>query len=366
MITREEYEQRECDLLAPYALCSRLTRGRKHAEERHPFRSDFQRDKERITYTTAFRRLEYKTQVFNNFEGDHFRTRLTHTLEVSLISRSIARSLGLNEDLVEAIALAHDLGHSPFGHAGEYCLDALMADCSGFEHNMQSLRIVEELEDCYEGFPGLNLTWEVREGLKKHSPDRFNALEFQVVNIADEIAYNAHDLEDGLRARYLALNGLKKLKIWEQISAGFSRTAAKNPVLLKALITRQLVNRQVVDIIANTEANIKRYNVLTREDLSASLPDCVCFSDVFAPLINELKGFLTDTLYNHRQLKTKSARACEMLKTLFFGYEKKPEEMPGYFTKKYATYGKRIICDYIAGMTDRFAFSEYERMKKMQ
>jgi dGTPase len=364
MLSREEIEEREDALLAPYALRSKFSKGRRFAEARHEFRPDFQRDKERITYSTAFRRLEYKTQVFVNHEGDHYRTRLTHTLEVSLIARSIARTLNVNEDLVEAIALAHDLGHSPFGHAGESALNELMANNGGFEHNLQSLRIVEELEDCYAQFPGLNLTWEVREGLKKHAPDRMNALEFDIVDVADEIAYNAHDLNDGLRSNYLTIDQIKELKIWQRIEPEITGKPFGVSYLTNAKATRNLVNAQVVDIISNTTNNIKRSSIKTVEDLTKIFVEIVCFSTNIAGEIEELKRFLFRELYKHPKVMHMNDNARDVISTLFKTYELQPENMPLYFQKKMSEWGRqRVICDYIAGMTDRYAHKEFDRLK---
>ncbi|MFC1809189.1 deoxyguanosinetriphosphate triphosphohydrolase [Candidatus Omnitrophota bacterium] len=365
MLLREEFESREDTLLAPYALRSKLSKGRQYKEIQHEFRPAFQRDKERISYSTAFRRLEYKTQVFVNHEGDHYRTRLTHTLEVSLISRSIARSLCLNEDLVEAIALAHDLGHSPFGHAGEKALDELMKEEGGFEHNLQSLRMVEILEDCYENFPGLNLTWEVREGLKKHAKDRMNAFEYQMVDIADEIAYNAHDLNDGLRSNYLTLDQVKELSIWKRLELDDKNLTSANKYLANAKATRNLVNSQVIDIIENTTKNIHNSNIENLYDVMSCDHNIVCFSKIFADEVFELRRFLFENLYQHPKVKKMSDRGHETINTLFHIYEKVPHEMPRYFQQKMPEWGnKRVICDYIAGMTDRYADKELEKLKK--
>ncbi len=363
MLSREEFEEREDAFLAPYALRSKLSKGRRFPEAHHEFRPDFQRDKERVTYSTAFRRLEYKTQVFVNHEGDHYRTRLTHTLEVSLIARSLARTLRINEDLVEAIALAHDLGHSPFGHAGESALNELMQAHGGFEHNLQSLRIVEDLEDCYEQFPGLNLTWEVREGLKKHAPERMNALEFDVVDVADEIAYNAHDLNDGVRSNYLALDEVKELKIWQRIDPKIGGTDSA-AYLTNARATRNLVNAQVVDVILNTTATIKRGAVTSVGDLATLKTGLVGFSSTLASEIAELKEFLFRKLYRHPKVERMNKKARETISTLFQTYSSHPEHMPPYFQKKMSEWGKeRVICDYIAGMTDRYAHKEFDRLK---
>lgn len=368
LLLREEFEEKEDRYLHPAALRSCMSRGRAHREPQHEFRPVFQRDKERISYSTAFRRLEYKTQVFVNHEGDHYRTRLTHTLEVALVARSIARGLRLNEDAVEAIALAHDLGHSPFGHAGEGALNELMLDEGGFEHNMQSLRIVEELEDCYVDFKGLNLTWEVREGLKKHTVSGMNALEFQVVNIADEIAYNGHDLDDGLRSGYLELGDVQKLAVWQYIfPEGMHFCEGISNYILKALITRRLINAQILDVIRHTSAGMESIEGLEPELVYALKTNTVCFSPQMRAMIDELRAFLFDNLYKHEQVMHMSDKGIEVLRFLFSCYQEHRDNMPGYFVKRCDAIGaKRTICDYIAGMTDRYAYKEYEKLKKMQ
>jgi dGTPase len=267
--SREAYEEFELTLLAPYAQTSRASRGRVYPEREAPYRTAFARDRDRVLHTTAFRRLEYKTQVFVNSEGDHYRTRLTHTLEVAQIGRSLARALRVNEDLVEAISLAHDLGHTPFGHAGEQVLNELMADHGGFEHNRQSLRIVEKLEKRYPDFPGLNLTWEAREGIVKHQtdydrseaegydPSLLPTVEAQIVNLADEIAYNSHDLDDGLRAEVLRPSTLKGITLWEECLAQIGYTPSDRlPDLMRYHVVRLLINLEIEDLIRETDRQL--------------------------------------------------------------------------------------------------------------
>jgi len=366
MLLREEFEAREDRVLAPYALRSKDSRGRKYPDSPHAYRSAFQRDKERIIYTTAFRRLEYKTQVFVNHEGDHYRTRLTHSLEVSLVSRSIARALCLNEDLVEAVALAHDLGHSPFGHAGEVVLNQLTKTVGGFEHNGQSLRIVEELEDCYQDFKGINLSFEVLEGLKKHAQARLNALEFQVANLADDIAYNAHDLDDGLRSNYLSLDEVKKLKVWSkfQIEPQFGAKGIEETRYQKTSAIRRLINYQIMDVINHSKELIDALEISSVEDLQAESFEIISFSPEVKEEIKELRLFLHDKLYLHPKVKEMTEMGRKIIEFLFAQYTARGDQMPKYFTKQIPEVGlKRVICDYIAGMTDRFAYKEYERLK---
>ena len=283
---REKLSEQEAGHLAPYAVRISQTRGREYPEKEHASRTPFQRDRDRIIHSTAFRRLQYKTQVFVNHEGDHYRTRLTHTLETAQIARTIARALCLNEDLVECIALAHDLGHGPFGHAGEWALAELMKGHGGFEHNVQTLRIVEKLEDSYWNFPGLNLTFETREGLKKHPEhfyrnrsSRFRSLEADLVDLADEIAYNSHDLDDGLRAEMIGESQLKDVRLWQD-AAGYIRK--KYPkigaVQKKRLAIRLIINRLVMDLIGHTLRQIKRMGIRTPEDLQKTQRPVVGFS----------------------------------------------------------------------------------------
>ena len=273
MRKRPDIEKHEGEYLSSFAVRASQSRGRVYPEKEHNTRTAFQRDRDRIVHSTAFRRLEYKTQVFVNHEGDHYRTRLTHSLEVSQIARTVARSLGLNEDLTEAVALAHDLGHGPFGHAGEWALTRKMKNHGGFEHNRQSLRIVEKLEHSYADFPGLNLTFEVREGLKKHDYDvkagkrvhkGFYSLEAQLVNIADEIAYDSHDLDDGLRSQILSLEKVRELRLWKEIEEYINKNYKKESLDRSAknyLTIRLLINRQVMDLLENTEKRIKKFKI---------------------------------------------------------------------------------------------------------
>ena len=296
MLTQQQTKELEEKLLAPYAMKSSSSRGRVHKEPEHPYRSSYQRDRDRVVHSAAFRRLEYKTQVFVNHEGDYYRTRLTHTIEVAQIARTIACALRLNVDLTEAIALAHDLGHTPFGHAGEEALNELMSSTGGFNHNLQGLRVVDYLEERYPDFPGLNLTWEVREGIVKHSsafdkagivkelaPGESPSLETQVVDIADEIAYDNHDVDDGLTSGLINEDELQKLDIWEDITRNISRKYAKiEQGKRKYLIIRSLIDAQVTDLISETEKNIRRLRPKTCMDVKRIGRKIVSFSRITA------------------------------------------------------------------------------------
>jgi len=377
MITRKDIEKRESDLLAPYAMHSRDTKGRKYPEEESKYRSVYQRDRDRIIHSTAFRRLEYKTQVFVNHEGDYYRTRLTHTLEVSQIARSIARTMSLNEDLVEVIALSHDIGHPPFGHAGEESLRALMKDNGGFDHNLQGLRVVEELEQRYSGFPGLNLTWEVREGINKHiamfdrvkqlkefNPGSSPTIETQVVDIADEIAYDNHDIDDGLASDIIKEKGLLELRLWRDAARFVKKKLGDLPdKIRKHQIIRKLIDTQIVDLLTASEKNIKSGNIKNVMDVRKYKKRLVAFSEDMQKKRKELRAFLIDNLYNNFRVMRMSYKAKRFIAGLFKVYLEKPEQLPPSDQKKINKAGNyRAICDYIAGMTDRYALDEYKKL----
>src|SRR5437867_12690169 len=302
MPSRTEFEAREAATLAPYAMPSRNSRGRRHAESEHPFRMAFQRDRDRIIHSTAFRRLEYKTQVFVNHEGDYYRTRLTHTMEAAQVTRTLARALGLNEDLAEAIALAHDLGHTPFGHAGERTLDRLMAPHGGFDHNSQSLRIVDLLEERYPAFRGLNLSWEVREGIVKHStrydrpqvrefdPDRAPCLEAQIVDFADEIAYNAHDIDDGIKSGMIEPGDLASVRLWSEAMAEVAPGAPLHVRHYQAV--RRVIDRLVSDLCASVTARLRELRVETLADVRRVKPRLVEYSLELTERHRELRAVL--------------------------------------------------------------------------
>jgi len=374
MLAREERERQEDLFLAPYAVHAKNSRGRNHPEEEHPYRTAFQRDKDRIIFSSPFRRLQDKAQVFSNIQGSYYRTRLTHTFEVSQIARSIARSLRLNEDLSEAIACGHDLGHGPFGHIGERILNECMASCGGFEHNEQSLRIVEKLENIYFPDQGLNLTWETRQGLKKHSfeledqnlPDSYHFLEAQVVDLADEIAYASHDLDDGLRARLLRIEDIEKLRIWNRIDALINE---RHPVVdtyqRLHLIARFLINIQVTDLIEVTEKNIDTLSITSLDDINGRSAPVVAFSEALADERKELKDFLFKNFYRNKEVMGIVHTARGSIQGLFHHFQKNHDALPKYYVKRIEAGEddpRRIICDYIAGMTDLFAFEESRRL----
>lgn len=350
--------------------------GREYPQEEHPYRSRFQRDRDRIVHSKAFRRLEYKTQVFVNHEGDHYRTRLTHSLEVAQISRGIARMLRLNEDLAEAVCLAHDLGHPPFGHSGQDVMNELMKDRGGFEHNRQSLRIVTVLEDRYPQFPGLNLSFEVLEGISKHFTDYdlpdgrgFHregqaSLEAQIANLSDEIAYNNHDLDDGLRSGMISLEQLQKVEIWQEL---YEKVDAELPqIRLKVKVhetVRRLINRLVTDLVEQTMRNIEAGAVHSLEDVRKAPHSLVGFSEELRPKNAELKKFLFKNLYRHYRVERMADKAERILRDLFRAYTNNPKILPPWIFERAGREDPlRAICDYIAGMTDRFALEEHRKL----
>lgn len=375
MLKRGDIERVE-GRLAGYAQKSKNSKGRAHREKEHPYRSAYQRDKDRIIYSTAFRRLEYKTQVFVNHEGDYYRTRLTHTLEVCQIARSIARALKLNEDLVEAIALAHDLGHTPFGHSGEDALRELMKEHGGFDHNAQGLRVVDFLEERYPSFPGLNLTYETRQGIMRHSTrydsppacqefaaDASPLLEVQVVDIADEIAYDNHDLDDGITSSLIKEDQLRGVRLW----ADKAKDVKKSFPHIKEekrnyQIIRGLIDDQVTDIIANSEKNIRHYSVSKPGD-ATKIPDrIVSASKPLQKMREPLREFLKVNLYQHYRVVRMSNKAYRFIVSLFNIYLDRPEQLPPTSQNRLKKEGRhRVICDYIAGMTDRYALDEYKK-----
>ena len=367
--------------LAPGACDPAHSRGRRHPETSAPTRTEFQRDRDRIVHSTAFRRLVYKTQVFLNHEGDLFRTRMTHSLEVAQLGRSIARSLGLNEDLVEAIALAHDLGHTPFGHAGQDALNECMREHGGFEHNLQSLRVVDRLEERYPLFDGLNLTFETREGILKHC-SRANAqrlelrepggvgrrflarsqpgLEAQLCNLADEIAYNAHDIDDGVRSGLLTLEQLEEVELFQRHARD---SLADHPglqgrrLLYEAI--RRMLSAQVYDVIDTTAAAVAKAAPASSDDVRRSEP-LVRFGAAMQELSSSLKSFLMHNLYRHPQVTQTTVQAKQVVRELFDAYRCAPQQMQSGFAARPDT--PRAVADYIAGMTDRFAGREHERL----
>lgn len=373
--------------LAPYAAQPLNSRGRRISEPPPVYRSEYQRDRDRIIHSGAFRRLEYKTQVFVNHEGDMFRTRLTHSIEVAQIGRSIARTLRLNEDVTEAISLAHDLGHTPFGHAGQDALNACMRDYGGFEHNLQSLRVVDELEERYADFRGLNLTFEVREGILKHCApakarelgelgQRFlnklqPGLEAQLANVADEIAYNNHDVDDGLRAGLITIEQLRGLHLFRtQYDLVMQRYPKLTGRRLIHEVVRRMINNQVTDLVESSRERLKE---VTLHDIQAvrnhPIP-LIGFSDAMRQHNLELKRFLREQLYKHYKVKRMSAKAQRVIRTLFEIFMDDPALLPPEFSlhahsleeAQGASGRARAVSDYVAGMTDRFAIAEYERV----
>jgi len=367
--------------LAPYASHPEQTRGRRFPELPAPTRSDFQRDRDRIVHSTAFRRLVYKTQVFLNHEGDLFRTRLTHSLEVAQLGRSIARSLGLNEDLVEAIALAHDLGHTPFGHAGQDALNECMQGHGGFEHNLQSLRVVDELEERYPAYNGLNLAFETREGILKHCSRRHAemleaqepggvgrrflkgsqpSLEAQLCNLADEIAYNAHDIDDGVRSGLITMEQLDAVPLFVRFR---DETLAEFPQLQGRRLLfdtiRRMLSQQVYDVIGATQALLAEHMPMSADE-ARQCPPLVRFSQPMREDSTALKRFLFKELYRHPQVNETTAKARQVLSELFAAYVAQPTAMPSDFAQREDLH--RAVADYIAGMTDRFAVREHERL----
>jgi dGTPase len=376
ILWREDLEQQEAELLAPYAMKSCDSRGREYPDEEHPYRTAYQRDRDRVIHTTAFRRLEYKTQVFIITEGDYYRTRLTHTIEVAQIGRTIARALRANEDLTEAICLAHDLGHGPFGHSGEEALNTLMEGHGGFDHNHQSLRIVEKLERRFPDFNGLNLSWEVREGILKHEseydrgmafafdPDKRGTLECQIVNMADEIAYTTADLDDGLRSGMITLNQLGKLTLWQEVAAelgidpdaGFSEMDRHRAI-------RRLVGKEVTDVVQATDEALRAGKVQSVEDVRALPSNVVAHSETFQPKNRELKDFLYKNMYRHWRVMRMANKANRFLTQLFNLYVAEPLLLPSQTQAHLEDEAlHRVTCDYIAGMTDRYALQEYQKL----
>lgn len=375
LVTREKLEEFERLTLAPYAVKSGDSLGREYPDEEKPYRTAFQRDRERVLHTTAFRRLEYKTQVFVNFEGDYYRTRLTHTLEVAQIGRSIARAIGANEDLVEGICLAHDLGHPPFGHAGEFTLNKLMKDHDGYDHNKQSLRIVTKLEKRYEQWPGLNLTYEFREGIVKHEteydesdttgyrPDLRGTLEAQIANVADELAYNAHDLDDGLRSGLLEPDQLAHLELWKIVAMQVGYQGGQFTELMRKRFTRRLLGVQVDDVVDATVTAIEKSGVQSVEDVQRLDHNLVKHSNDFLQINRPYKDFLYQNLYRHYRVVRMSRKAEKFLTDLFNAYIEEPAQLPPSVREKIEKRGQyRATTDYIAGMTDRFALQEWERL----
>jgi dGTPase len=372
---RGRLEQIEAETLAPYALLSRESKGRPHREGEPLYRTAFQRDRDRIVHSAAFRRLEYKTQVFVNDAGDYYRTRLTHTLEVAQIGRTLARALGVNEDLVEVICLAHDLGHPPFGHAGEHILNTLMADHGGFNHNHQSYRVVTELERRYPDWPGLNLTFETLEGIAKHeteydlsvyaglSGETRGSVEAQIANVADELAYNAHDLDDGLQAGLLTPDQLNELEIWRELCDRLEWRGGPMDEVTRHRFIREQIGMQVDDVLSTTLERLKELDPQSSDDVQRHSVNVVSHGDMMLRYNTALKAFLYEHMYYHYLILRMSKRAEHFITAIFNSYVKDPRQLP----TEYRAYSKdvethRQVADYIASMTDRSALLEYHRL----
>jgi len=373
--------------LASYAVIDAVSRGRRYPEPPPSYRSEFQRDRDRIIHAAAFRRLEYKTQVFVNHEGDLFRTRLTHSIEVAQIARSIARALHLNEDLTEAIALAHDLGHTPFGHAGQDALNACMQDYGGFEHNLQSLRVVDELEEKYADFPGLNLSFETREGILKHCSTKNAAdlgdvgerflnklqpnLEAQLTNLADEIAYNCHDVDDGLRAELISIEQLRAVPLFNE---QYDEVRRLYPDLSQRRVihevVRRLINCQVVDLVQTSNERLARQAPADLQAVRNQTQPLIAFSDGMRERNLALKRFLRQHLYRHYRVHRMSVKALRVIRDLFTAFFDDPRLLPEEAQHKVSELSEqagkrgraRAVADYIAGMTDRYAIKEHQRV----
>ena len=371
MITRQELETREEQTLAPFAAKSGRSVGRKDPESEHEFRTAFQRDRDRVIHCAAFRRLQYKTQVFVNHEGDYYRTRLTHSTEAAQISRTIARAMGLNEDLCEVVALGHDLGHTPFGHSGQDALDECMKAHGGFEHNLQSLRVVEILEHRYPGFTGLNLTYETRESIRKHGwpgrkavedayhPEWAPLLEAQVVDIADSIAYDAHDIDDSVKAGLLTEAQLSTLEVWRKATEG---SKLEGEMRVRAAV-RQIINLEVTDLVETTLANVARLKLDSLDAVRAAKEAAVRFSPEMDRQKKQLQHFLNQNVYRHNRVLIMSEKAKRFVADLFKAYTANPAMLPPRFQDWAKETGvPRAVADYIAGMTDRYCQDEYRKL----
>ena len=374
LVDRAVLEAREDQLLAPYGMRSARSRGRRHPEPEDPLRTCYQRDRDRIIHSSSFRRLEYKTQVFVNHEGDNYRTRLTHSLEGAQIGRSVARALGLNEELTECLVLGHDLGHTPFGHSGERAMDELMKDHGGFEHNQQTLRILELLEERYPGFPGLNLTWEVREGVIKHqqdsdarapaeyAPGQAPTLEAQLVDFVDEIAYNNHDIDDGLASGMFTPENIRAVGLFreahdEVLAEGIDERIMRHQVV------RRIINRCIRDLLETTRRQLEAARISSVEDVRGAGRRLVGYSDDMAARVRELKEFLFRNMYRHYRVVRMGDKAGRIVRDLFESFVGEPLQLPPHYYERVEREGAhRVVCDYIAGMTDRFALDEHRKL----
>jgi dGTPase len=375
LVDRRAQEAREDQQLAPWGMRSARSRGRRYPEEEHALRTCFQRDRDRVIHSSSFRRLEYKTQVFVNHEGDNYRTRLTHSLEGAQIGRTVARALGLNEELTECLVLGHDLGHTPFGHSGERVMDELMKDHGGFEHNRQTLRILEVLEQRYSQFPGLNLTWEVREGIIKHQPEsdahapaeyapgQAPTLEAQLVDYVDEIAYNNHDVDDGLSSGMFSLEQIRCVELFREAHEAVLREGIEEERIHRNQVVRRIINRCTEELLSTSLRNLEEAKVESVEDVRQAGKRLVSYSPGMAGRVRELKDFLLKNMYRHYRVVRMGDKAGRILRNLFQSFVEEPRQLPPRFQEQIERDGvHRVVCDYIAGMTDRFAVDEYRKL----
>ena len=375
LVDRARQESWEDEHLAPWAMRSSRSRGRRYAEPEHRLRTRFQRDRDRVVHSSSFRRLEYKTQVFVNHEGDNYRTRLTHSLEGAQIGRTVARVLGANEDLTECLVLGHDLGHTPFGHSGEKVMDELMRDHGGFEHNRQTLRILEVLEVRYAEFPGLNLTWEVREGIIKHNPKgdatapaeyapgEAPAIEAQLVDFVDEIAYNNHDIDDGLTSGMITVEQIRTVALFREAHDAAVARGIADDRIVRHQVVRHIIDRCVMDLLDTTLANLREARVASMEDVRGAGRRLVAYAPEMAAHVKELKDFLFHNMYRHYRVVRMGDKAGRILRDLFQTYAAEPLQLPPRYQRRIGQDGlHRVVCDYIAGMTDRFALDEHRKL----
>jgi len=375
LVDRKALEEREDHFLAPYGMRSAKSRGRRHLEPDDPNRTTYQRDRDRVIHSSSFRRLEYKTQVFVNHEGDNYRTRLTHSLEGAQIGRSVARSLALNEDLTETLVLGHDLGHTPFGHSGEKVMAELMADHGGFEHNRQTLRILEVLEERYPKFPGLNLSWEIREGIIKHQPDsdarapaeyapgEAPTLEAQLVDFVDEIAYNNHDIDDALSSGMIAVDKIRSVELFRESYEEVRAEGIRGERLIRHQTVRRIISRCTKDLVLTTLKTVRDANVGSVEDVRKAGRRLVGYSPDMARRVKELKDFLFTNMYRNYRVVRMGDKAGRILRDLFLSYVGEPLQLPPHYQERIPRDGvHRVVCDYIAGMTDRFAVDEHRKL----
>jgi dGTPase len=375
VVDRLTQERWEDERLASYGMRSAHSLGRRYPEPEHPLRTRYQRDRDRVIHSSSFRRLEYKTQVFVNHEGDNYRTRLTHSIEGAQIGRTVARALGLNEELVETLVLGHDLGHTPFGHSGERAMSELMQDHGGFEHNRQTLRILEALEVRYPDFPGLNLTWEVREGMIKHqgdadarapedyAPGECPTLEAQLGDFVDEIAYNNHDVDDGLTSGMISIEQMRSVALFREAHDRVVVRGIEDDRIVRHQVVRRIIDRCCQDLIETTLANLAAAKVTSVGDVRRAGRRLVGYSAETAGLVRELKDFLYKNMYRHYRVVRMGDKAGRILRDLFQSYVASPEQLPPRYQERLALDGvPRVVCDYIAGMTDRFALEEHSKL----